>query len=147
MMKLLVSSCPVIRPTEYKNRHERVSQYIHWKICQHYKAPYLKNWYEHKPEPIVKAESATIFWNFADRKIEANKSGISIKDHKNSSCLLVQLMFPIDKNWSSREFGKISKYCNLEIEREQMWHLKPKLIPAVEKALGTVKKQIFTTNP
>ena len=56
-------------------------------------------------------------------------------------------MFPIDKNWSSREFGKISKYCNLEIEIEQMWHLKPKLIPVVEKALGTVKKQIFTTNP
>ena len=25
----LVSGCPVIRPSEYKNRHDRVGQYIH----------------------------------------------------------------------------------------------------------------------
>ena len=39
----LVSGCPVIHPTEYKNRHDRVFQYIHWNIYQHYKAPYHKN--------------------------------------------------------------------------------------------------------
>ena len=54
-----------------------------------------------------------------------------IKDHKNNSCLLVQLMFPMDKNLFSGEFGKISKYKDLEIEIERMWHLKPTLIPAV----------------
>ena len=46
----LVSGSHVIRPTEYKNRHESIGQYIHWKICQQYKAPYHKNWYEHKLE-------------------------------------------------------------------------------------------------
>ena len=49
-------------------------------------------------------------------------------------------MFPMDKNLSSGEFGKISKYKDLEIEIEQMWHLKPTLIPLVVGALGTVKK-------
>ena len=58
----LVSGCPVICPTQYKNRHDRVSQYIHWKVCQHYKVPYHKNWYEHKPEPTVETESTTIHW-------------------------------------------------------------------------------------
>ena len=57
----LVSDCPVIRPTEYKNRHDRVGHYIHWKICQHCKAPYHKNWYEYKTEPVVEAESVIIF--------------------------------------------------------------------------------------
>ena len=107
----LLSDCPVIRPTEYKNRYCRVGQYIHLKICQHYKAPYHKNWYEHKPEPSVKTESATILWDFAihtDRKFDANKPDVTIKDHKNNSCLLVELMFPMDKNLSSGEFGKIS---------------------------------------
>ena len=46
----------------------------------------------------------------------------------------------MDKNLSSGEFGKISKYKDLEIEIEWMWHLKPTLIPAVEGAPGTLKK-------
>ena len=85
----LVSGCPVIHPTEYKNRHDRVCQYIHWNIYQHYKAPYHKNWYEHKSESVVETESATILWDFAihtDTKIDANKPDITIKDHKDNSC-------------------------------------------------------------
>ena len=49
-------------------------------------------------------------------------------------------MFPMDKNMSSGEFGKISKYKDLEIEVEQMWNLIPRFIPAVAGALGTLKK-------
>ena len=45
---------------EYLQRHERVEQYIHWKICQRYKAPYTKNWYEHKPHKVAETESPTI---------------------------------------------------------------------------------------
>ena len=37
-------------PNEYLQRHDRVLQYLHWKICQHYNAPYAKNWYEYKPQ-------------------------------------------------------------------------------------------------
>ena len=40
---------------------------------------------------------------------------------------------------SSGEFGKISKYKDLEIEIEQMWHLKPTLIPVVVGALYSKK--------
>ena len=82
----LVSGCPVIRPTEYKNRHNRFGHYIPWKICQHYKALYHKNWHEHKPEPVVETESVTILWDFAihtDRTFDANKPDITIKDPKN----------------------------------------------------------------
>ena len=51
----------------------------------------------------------------------------------------VKLMFPMDNNFSSGQFGKISKYKDLETEIEQMWHLKPTLIPVVVGALGTAK--------
>ena len=84
----LVSGRPVIHPTEYKNRHDRIGQYIHWKICQHFKGPYHKNWYEHKPEPVFETKSATILCAFAIhtvRKIDANKRDITIKDHTNKS--------------------------------------------------------------
>ena len=46
-------------------------------------------------------------------------------------------MFSIDKNLSSGEFEKISKYKDLESEIEGIWHLKPIMIPV---APGTVKK-------
>ena len=72
-----------------------------------------------------------------DRKSDTNKPDITIKDQKKNSGLLVELIFPIDKNLSSGEFGKISKYKNLEIETEQMWHLKP---PLLVGAPGKIKK-------
>ena len=78
---------------------------------KHYKAPYHKNWYEHKPEPVFEKEGTTIIWDFAidtHGKIDANKPDITIKDHKNKS-VMTELLFPMDKNLSSGEFGKISK--------------------------------------
>ena len=45
----------------------------------------------------------------------------------------------MDKNVSSGEFGKISKYKDLKIEIEQMLHLKPTLIPVVVGALYSKK--------
>ena len=49
----LVSRCPIMTTNEYLQRHDRVGQYIHWKICQHYNAPNAKNCYEHKPQKVV----------------------------------------------------------------------------------------------
>ena len=62
------------------------------------------------------------------------------KDRKNNSSFLAKLMFSIDKNLSSGEFEKISKYKDLESEIEGIWHLKPIMIPVVMGAPGTVKK-------
>ena len=74
---------------------------MHPLVCQCCKAPYLKKQFEHKPEPVVEIEGATIIWDFAidtARKTEANKPSITITDHQNNSYLLVKLMFPISKN-------------------------------------------------
>ena len=139
----LFSGCPVIRPTKYKKIHARVFQYIHWKIWQHYKAPYHKDWYEHKPEAVVETESATILLDFVihkERTIDVNEPDITIKGRKNNSCLLVELMFPIYQNFSSWEFENISKCKDLEIKIGRTWHLKSTLIPVIVGALGTVKK-------
>ena len=67
-----------------------------------------------------------------------------LQDHKNNPFLLIELVFPMDKNLLSGEFGKISKYKDVENEIKRMWHLKPTLIPVIVGALGTVKKKVQT---
>ena len=61
---------------EYLQRYDRVGQYIHWKTCQYYHAPYAKNWYKDKLQKVVETESATILWDFsihASRTMQASQ--------------------------------------------------------------------------
>ena len=47
-----------------------------------------------------------------------------------------------DQNISLKEFQKLSKYKNLEIEVTKMWKLKTKIIhPVITGAMGMIKKE------
>ena len=111
-------------PNEYLQIRDRVGQDIHWKICHHYNTPYAKNWCEHKPQKVVETERATILWNFpihTDRIIQTNKPHITIEDHKEKSYKLIDFTFPLDLNISTKEFEKLTKYKDLQIEVERVW--------------------------
>ena len=41
----LVSRCPILATNKYKNRHDRVGQYLHWKICKSCKIETCEHWY------------------------------------------------------------------------------------------------------
>ena len=141
----IVSGCPILAANEYQNRHDRVAQYLHWKICQHYGAKHAKHWYEHKPEPVVETKIATILWDFpinTDRTIKANRPDIVVKDHKQNTCLLIDPSVPSDNNISAKEFDKLAKYTDLKIEIEKMWELKTTIVPVIIGALGMVKKGV-----
>ena len=45
-----------------------------------------------------------------------------------------------DKNIFLKEFDKLSKYKDLQIEITKIWHLKTTIIPVVIGALGLIKK-------
>ena len=77
-----------------------------------------------------------------DRTIQANKPVTLIKHKQNKTCQLIDIGVPSDSNISSEEFGKLSKYKDLEIEIAKMWKLKTKTIPVIVGALGTIKKRI-----
>ena len=47
---------------------------------------------------------------------------------------------PSDRNIALKEIEKKSKYRDLELEIQRMWHMKTVVIPVVVAALGTVKK-------
>ena len=53
---------------------------------------------------------------------------------------MIDVKIPTDKNVSVAEFEKLSKYKDLEIEVEKLWHMKTVTIPVVIGALGMIKK-------
>ena len=49
----LVSSCPILTPIEYKERHYKLGYYTHCKICKYYGIVDCEKCYQHQPEPIM----------------------------------------------------------------------------------------------
>ena len=77
-----------------------------------------------------------------DRHVGVNRPDIIIKDKMNSSCKLIDMTIPCDKNVSCKEIEKKSKYEDLEIETQRMWKVKTEVITIAIGALGTIKKGI-----
>ena len=141
----IVSGCSVLAPKEYLQRHDRIGQYIHWKLCRHYGMKTVRNWYEHHPEPVTEIGDVTLLWDFSihtDRTIKANRPDIVIKNKKEKErmCTIIDVAVPADNNLAVKEYEKISKYKDLEIEIAKMWHMKTRVIPVVIGALGMIKK-------
>ena len=57
----LVSGCPILAPTEYLNRHDRLGQYIYCCLCKNFCLPHERNWWEHKPPTVIENKNDTIF--------------------------------------------------------------------------------------
>ena len=87
----------------------------------------------------------TIMWDMpvnTDRTITSNRLDIIIKDSVNSTCRLIDMTVPSDRNITLKEIKKKSKYKDLELEIQRLWHMKTIVIPVVVGELGTVKKGI-----
>ena len=139
----IISACCTIVNTEYLQRHDRVTKFIHWTPWKNFNLLHTEKWYEHTPHPVIESTEVKILWDFTihtDRKIDANRPDIIIKDHREKTCIMLDVSVPADKNISLEEFQKLSKYKNLESEVTKMWKLKTKTIPVVIGALGMIKK-------
>ena len=75
-----------------------------------------------------------------DRTIQANRPDIIVKDFKEKACLLIDMSIPTDHNIPAKEFDKLSKYEDLEIEIQRMWKLRTSTVPVIVEALGIIKK-------
>ena len=105
----------------------------------------IDKWYQHEPETVMHNEdnNITIMWDMpvnTDRTITANRPDIIVKDSVNSTCKLIDMTVPSDRNIALKETEKKCKYKDLELEIQRMWHMKTVVIPVVVGALGTVKK-------
>ena len=117
--------------------------YVHWNICNDLGIKTSDKWYEHQPDTVINTDTHTVIWDMAvhtDRHIGANRPDIIIKDKVNSTCKLIDMTVPCDRNVSIKEMEKKSKYKDLEFEIQRMWKMKTEVIPIVIGALGTIRK-------
>ena len=87
----------------------------------------------------------TILWDFpigTDRTIQVNRPDIAIKHNQSKTCQLIDVSVPSDSNIFVKEFEKLSKYKDLEIEIAKAWKMKTKTILVIVGALGMIKKEI-----
>ena len=138
----IVSECKVLAQREYKRRHDKIAQFIHWELCGKYKLERSRNWYEHKPEGVVESDDVKILWDFmiqCDRMVEHRKPDIVVVEKSEKSCLIIDVAVPGDTRVEGKEDEKIEKYQELRQEIVKLWKMKKvEIVPVVIGALGAV---------
>ena len=119
---------------------------IHFNICKETAGQlYRKHWYEHEPKSVETSQGGkvTILWNQqvqTDRTSPNNKPDIIIRDNEKGTCILIDVAISGDRNVIKKEAEKIVKYKDLTTEIQRMWNVKPKVIPVIIGATGTISK-------
>ena len=126
---------------------------IHWVLCQNFNLPHTGKLYEHTPQPVIESTEVTTSWDCTintDRKREANRTEITIKNFEENTFIMIDVTVSGDKNISGKDFQKLSKYKDLEIEVTKIWKRKTKTIPVATGSLGMIKKgtqNFYRSNP
>ena len=91
----LVSGYPELAKTEYIHRHNKAAEHTHWMICKEFGIEVKERWYEHEPKTVTENDSVTLLWHMpihTDRTIAANRPDIMLKNKKDKTCLLIDIL-------------------------------------------------------
>ena len=67
---------------------------------------------------------------------------IIIKNKKEKTCTLTDVVIPADRNVVQKEAEKKLKYKSLSIEIQRMWNLKCTIVPVIIGATGIVTRSL-----
>ena len=73
-----------------------------------------------------------------DRTIPNIKLDIIIRDNKNGTCMLIDVVMSGDRNVIQQEAENILKCENLTSDIQRMWNVNAKVIPVIIGATGTI---------
>ena len=139
----ILCECSKMAQTDYKKRHDKVAQLVHWNLCRRYGVQHAKNWYEHNAEKVIENDRAKILWDFniqTDHVIQARRPDIVVKDKELDHTWIIDIAVPGDARVEDKEKEKIEKYQDLARELRRLWETSVNVIPVVVGALGAVAK-------
>ena len=137
----ILSECSKLAQGEYRKRHDKVAQIVHWNLCKRYELPHVKNWYEHVAEKVLENQKAKILWDFSiqtDHIIQARRPGIVVKDKELDHTWVIDIAVPGDGRVEEKEQEKVEKYQDLAREIRKLWKTSVNVVPVVVGALGAM---------
>ena len=141
----IVSECSVLAQREYKRRHDNVTRYINWRLCEKYKLHKTDKWYEHKPDGVSENDKYKILWDVmiqCHKEIQARRPDIVVVDKCKREVRIVDIAIPGDARVCEKEIEKIDKYKPFKDEVARLWNMrKITVIPVVVGALGAISKR------
>jgi hypothetical protein len=82
---------------EYIIGHVKVCTRLHYSICRKLGTETTESWYCHIPKSVIECEGITVLWNQGvqtDREVLANRPDIIVKNKKERTCLLIDVVIP-----------------------------------------------------
>ena len=143
----LVSECSKIAQTEYKKRHDKVAAAVHWSICKRHGLPHSEKWYDHRAPPVIENTKVKLLWDFniqTDKVIEARRPDLVLVDKEKKECQIIDIAIPGDTRVWRKEEEKMEKYRELGFELGRLWEVRPKVIPIIVGALGTISNRLIS---
>jgi len=118
-----------------------VSSFIFTGCCA--RSILCSRWWCYVPAQVVENDQVKILWDFNiyyDRIISARRPDFTIVEKSRNLVTLVDVAIPADKRILEKEQEIVTKYKDLRIELEHLWHKKTRIIPVVIGALGAISQ-------
>ncbi|XP_072169481.1 uncharacterized protein [Diadema setosum] len=141
----IVCGCSKLAQKEYKRRHDKLAQVVHWELCRKHEIPCESKWYMHEPQKVSENGQVKILWDFdvqTDNVIQHRRPDIIVVERAQQMCTIIDVAVPEDSRVAEKEKEKIEKYQDLARELRRLWNMRTKVIPIVVGALGTTPQQL-----
>jgi hypothetical protein len=142
-----MTGCPVLAPTDYKNKHDQIAEIIHTELPKiHNLLQTSPPYYIYSPNPYMENNSAKLYWDkqiTTDKTLEYNKPDIVLTDRKTRKGIITDTAVPDSQNIQKTISTKIIKYQSLCIELKRMWKLAEVIVvPVVLSPTGIIPKTL-----
>ncbi|XP_044764376.1 uncharacterized protein LOC123320944 [Coccinella septempunctata] len=143
----ITSSCSILAPKEYTNRHNAMAKVYHQAIAiKTGLITAMKKTHEYKPATVLENRSFKIYWDNTvetDRRIPHNRPDIVLFDKENRKVIIIDITVPADDNISRAYSEKVNKYHDLAFEMKEIYALKTvSVLPLIISTNGLVESHL-----
>ncbi|KAJ0173906.1 hypothetical protein K1T71_010052 [Dendrolimus kikuchii] len=143
----ITGACKSIVQTDYKHRHDQVTNIIHQKLAHKYNLiNTITPYYKYKPETVLENSTTKLYFDRAiltDRTIHYNRPDITLINKTTKTGYLIDIAIPNTHNIQTTISEKLTKYTELKDEITRLWHLQNvTIIPVVLSSTGVIPKLI-----
>ncbi|XP_044751668.1 uncharacterized protein LOC123311664 [Coccinella septempunctata] len=143
----ITSSCSILAPKEYTNRHNAMAKVYHQAIA--IKTGLInstKKIHEYVPATVLDNQGFKLYWDNSvetDRMITHNRPDIILFDKEKRKVTIIDVTVPADDNISRAYSEKLNKYHDLAFEMKEMYQLKTiSILPLIITTNGLVESHL-----